>query len=58
MEYLIKLYRKLQKSKKCHRNILDNQLYARRVEKERPIDVKKESKENIIRSVASNLVAL
>ena len=59
LESSIKLYRKIQKSRRCHRSVLDNHLSdVRTVERECPLDDKTESKENIIRDVVSKMITL
>ena len=57
LEGSIKLYRELQRKKKSHRSVLDNQLYdVRMIEAECPIDVDKDSKEHLIRRVVGKMV--
>ena len=59
LEGLMKLYRKLQRTKKCHRSVLDNQLFdVGMVKEERLSSVKDELKENLIRSVIGKMVTL
>ena len=55
----MKLYRRLKKKKRSHRSVLDNQIAdVQRVERECPLDVKAETKENIIRCVVCKMVTL
>ena len=59
LEDSMKLYRRLQKTRKSHRNVLDNQLYdVRMMENENQIGVGFDSKENIIRCVVNKMVTL
>ena len=59
LESLVKLYRRLQKTRKCHRSVLDNQLFdVRMVEKECPLSVEIDSKEKIVRQVVCKMITL
>ena len=59
LEDSFKLYRKLQKTRKCHRSVLDNQLFdVRMVEKECPLSVEIDSKEKIVRQVVCKMITL
>ena len=60
LEGSIKLYRKLQKTKKRHRSVLDSQLYdLREMEREcSKIDLGHDSKEHLVRCVVSKMITL
>ena len=59
LEGSIKLYRRLQKTKKCHRSVMDNQLFdVRKLEEECPLSANEDSKENLIRAVVGKMVTL
>ena len=57
LEDSIKLYRKLQRTKKSHRSVMDNQLYdIRTIENEHPISLNKDSKEHLIRCLVGKMI--
>ena len=60
LESSMRLYRRLQKTKKSHRSILDNQLYdLREMEQEcNRINPEHDSKEQLVRCVVSKMITL
>ena len=59
LEDSMKLYRRLQQTRKTHRSVLDSQVYdIRMMERENPIDIHLDSKEHLIRCVVNKMVTL
>ena len=59
LESSMKLYRRLQKTKKTHRSVVENQLYAiRMIENENPIVAVGCKKEELVHKVVNRMITL
>ena len=57
LESSMRLYRRLQKTKKTHRSVVENQLYeVRLIESEHPIISIKDVKEHLVHQVVNKMI--